>query len=199
MDLQSQFSFTSPTLSSSGLSVPLILPALIARIKELHGESELGIFRISVGKDELDSLRRQLDVDRNYDLSSVSNPHVCAALLKEWLRGSEEPLIGKEFYDAAINSVKGANQSNPTVLSDLFSQFPPLNQRILLELSSLASFISTPAYAEKNKMTMENLAIVFAPSLLRCVSTDPYTLLENSKYETKFTASCMRKIGEIKW
>jgi len=86
------------------LDVPRIVPALVNRIRELGGVTELGIFRISVSKEDLDSLRRQLD-EGNYNLNNVRNPHCCAALLKEWLRLLQEPVIPSEqLYQQAIEA-----------------------------------------------------------------------------------------------
>jgi hypothetical protein len=37
-------------------------------------------------------------------------------------------------------------------------------------------------------MTVDNLAVVFSPSLLRCPSEDPMEMMTNSKSEVRFTA-----------
>jgi hypothetical protein len=47
-------------------------------------------------------------------------------------------------------------------------------------------------------MNMENLAIVFAPSLLRCPSEDPMVILGNSKFETRFTVLLFKAIPHQK-
>lgn len=47
--------------------------------------------------------------------------------------------------------------------------------------------------------TVENLAIVFAPSFLRNPSEDPAVIMNNTKFETKFTANLFRIVGEITW
>jgi hypothetical protein len=207
---------------SAKLDVPRILPALITRIKELGGYAELGIFRISVSKEELDGIRRQID-EGNYNLQNIRNPHCCAALLKEWVRLLLEPVIPSEaLYQQAIESVGAkplpppggvtpASMQQPAPAAALtpaqstaavkrvLDSLPPLNQRVLKELSLMARDISTPEMAEKSKMTTDNLAIVFAPSFLRCPSEDPSVLMSNSKFETKFTVALFKLLGDITW
>ena len=46
-------------------------------------------------------------------------------------------------------------------------------------------------------MSLENLAIVFAPSLLRNPSEDPLELLQNTKFETRFTSLFLAYIARL--
>ena len=161
MDLQK----ISSDQSAARLDLPRIVPTLISRIKELGGYTELGIFRISVGKDDLDALRKQIDTDGNYNLSNVKNAHICAALLKEWVRLLAEPLIPTETsYAAAIEAAKsipaaagaaGARDGvNTEAILKLFDNLPPLNQKVLRALSMMVRDLSTPANSEISKMSV---------------------------------------------
>lgn len=185
--------------TAKSMDIPRLIPALITRIKELKGFTELGIFRISVGKDDLDNLRKQIDSDFNYNFTNIRNAHICAAMLKEWLRSLNEPIIPTEpFYAQAIESVKGAN-NNVAAIGKLFENLPSLNQKILKELALMVREISDPRSVELSKMSVENCAIVFAPCFLRNPSEDVNTLMENTKYETKFTSALFRNIANIQW
>lgn len=168
--------------NSKHLDVPLILPTLINRIRELNGFTELGIFRISVSKEELDATRQQIDAG-NYNVCNVHNAHVCAALLKDWIRLLAEPVIpSTPFYQQAIDAVAGAKQ--PSSLSDpvaaasstfvtltpaqqaagvakVFSALPALNQRVLKQIALMAREISEPKNAEISKMTVDNLGQLY--------------------------------------
>ena len=175
--------------ANTNSDVPRIVPTLIQRIRELNGCTETGIFRLSVGKEDLDQLRKQIDVDQNYNLANVANPHICAALLKDWLRFLTDPLIPTEpFYQLAIESVKGTTgmQYDRTAIMKIYEALPSINQRILKHLADLVKEISNPSNVEKSKMNVENLAIVFAPSFLRNPSEDPLKLV-SSKDSTRRT------------
>jgi len=176
--------------AAARLDIPRILPALMGRIKELGGYTELGIFRISVGKEDLDALRKQIDVDANYDLSNVRNAHICAALLKEWVRLLAEPLIPTEpFYAQAVEAVRSASSSGATsgppadAILRVFDGLPAINQRVLKALGTMVRDLSRPENSDASKMTLDNLCIVLAACILRNPSEDPVILLSNSKYE----------------
>lgn len=46
--------------------------------------------------------------------------------------------------------------------------------------------IAEPANQPLTKMTVNNLAMVFAPNFLRCPSDNPQTIFENAKLEQNF-------------
>jgi len=203
MELQSNHA--DPNVS--GLGVPRIFSALLSRFRALHGENETGIFRLSVAKEELDALRSEVDSGNYAAIEQTTNAHLIACLLKDWLRLLEEPLIPTiPYYEQAIECVRqhpGSSSTStvvdPKPISNVFHSLPQLNQRLLSELASLVRLISAPSNEEKNRMNVTNLSIVFAPSFLRNPSEDPLKLLENSKYETRFTEHLFRVIAEITW
>jgi len=163
------------------LDVPVIVVNLINAIRSLGGFSVEGIFRLSAKKEDLERLRKQFD-EGKYEVRETS-PHVPAGLLKQWLRELAEPLIPTEKYAEAIQLAK----SKPK-LEDVkaFAQnLPEINLNVLKHISKMASEIA--ALSSVNKMTFSNLAIVFAPGMLRNPSEDPAEMLENSKFETSFT------------
>ena len=41
-------------------------------------------------------------------------------------------------------------------------------------------------HSEKNKMSLPNLAMVFAPNFLRCPDPNPQVIFENTKYEKEW-------------
>ena len=45
--------------------------------------------------------------------------------------------------------------------------------------------LADPKNLARTKMSMKNLALVFAPNLLRCPHDDPLMILENSKSESE--------------
>jgi len=159
------------------LEVPMILPALTEAIRDAGGFSLQGIFREAVGAGELREFIGRLEVD-DYNLSDASTAHVPACLLKKWLRELPAPLVGDNLYDAAIAVTSTAD------VADVFARLGPLEQRTLRMLVHFLAELS--GAADTNRMTVANLAVVFAPCLLRTPSPD--LLITNAQAERTFVA-----------
>lgn len=76
--------------------------------------------------------------------------------------------------------------SKPDKASDVFKRLPELNQRVVTCILNFLEDLIQPAYVEKTKMNKENLALVFAPSFLRCPYTDPVAIMASSESEKHF-------------
>lgn len=178
---------------SKELKVPVVLTHLIAAIRQLGGYSTEGIFRLSASQEALTRLRKQFD-QGDYTVK-VDSPHIPAGLLKQWLRELAEPLIPTPKYPDAIAIARNAD-APPTdaQITAFVRSLPDINQRVLIELGKMTSQISS--LASVNKMTFSNLAIVFAPGILRNPSEEPAELLENSKFETLFTKRLLETLAK---
>jgi len=91
--------------------------------------------------------------------------------------------------EAARND--NAAESCRIVMEDL----PDLNRRITIYLINFLQIVALPQHQQVNKMGIVNLAIVFGPSLLRCPSNDPKTILESQKYEQTFMCHLIRSLN----
>ena len=184
-------------------NVPRILPVLIAAIEELGGPTSEGIFRLSVSSDELHAVRKRLE-GGDYRLSNVNNPHVPAAVLKAWLRDLSSPLIPFACYERAIELGKVAPSSLfdsqpphpqlPALLS-LLQSIPPLNRRVLFYLLCFLHRLTLPPCVEQSRMTQFNLAVVFAPTLLRSEGNEAVAMLQQSKHACGFIQLLMDSVG----
>ena len=86
-------------------------------------------------------------------------------------------------------------QTEAQVLN-LYSLLDGANQNVIREIAMLCVEISHPLHQRVNRMTVENLAIVFAPSFFRNPSDDTQDILLNSKNETKMTALLLAAVGQ---
>ena len=68
----------------------------------------------------------------------------------------------------------------------IFNKLPPLNSKVVKHLIKFLALMAEPDVARVTFMTLENLAMVFAPSLLRCPSEDPMMILANAKKECQY-------------
>lgn len=151
--------------------VPVIMTSLIASIRATQdGFAAEGIFRVSAQLEELTALQLLLE-DGSYDKIKVSSPHVPAALLKKWLRELENPLIQTEKYPEVIEAASAKGKLvEPSKLSQIYKATPALARMVIGELCTMCVEVLKEENAATNRMSWDNLAIVFAPSFLRCPS-----------------------------
>jgi Rho GTPase-activating protein 39 len=62
--------------------------------------------------------------------------------------------------------------NNPENASQVLEKLAPLNQRVLVGLIRFLQFFTKPEFVAKSKMSGSNLAMVFAPAVLRCPHDD---------------------------
>ena len=129
--------------------------------------------------------------------------HTAASLLKLWLRELYEPLIPDALYNEAIvlgsqieqhEQLKGKNKEDKAFsprekLEKLISRLPDLNQLTLMYLAKYLQLFARPEVSSVTKMDASNLATVFAPNCLKCLSEDPMIILENTRKEMAFVKS----------
>lgn len=168
--------------------VPRVLDVCLKSLAELGGFKSEGIFRISIPKEELEALIKQFD-SGDFTIKST-NPNVPAALLKQWLRMLEEPLIPSMLYSQALSLGQG---NNAPAAGALLKLLPALNQEIFRRITREA-VAEVLRHEETNRMNVRNLAIVFSPAFLRNPSDDPMEMLNNAKYETQFTCNLFEAI-----
>lgn len=99
-----------------------------------------------------------------------------ASLMKLWYRELEEPLIPMDFYKQCIS-----NCDDLVAAITEMQSLPELNRLVLLLLHPLPAGIC-PA----NPRCHNNLAMVMAPSCLRCHPDDPRIVFENTRKELSF-------------
>jgi len=150
----------------------LIAVKYLIQYLETHCLELEGICRISGNTIKVKELKKQLENEAStngneitHDLSKYDK-HVVSGTLKMFLRDYDEPLLTfdlyKNFLAAADIKEKGAKMAFiKSLLSALPKDHSDLVQVVLKFLYTLQ------LHSQKNKMTCSNLAIVFAPTLLR--------------------------------
>ncbi|KAG8829254.1 hypothetical protein FRC17_006882, partial [Serendipita sp. 399] len=155
--------------------IPIILPFLADGILALGGLKAEGIFRVP-GENEIVSDLR-LRIDRGfYNLDNIDDPHVPASLLKLWLRELQDPLIPDELYNDCISC-----SEDPERVTQMVANLPSINRRVTLFVISFLQKFLDDRVTKLTKMTAVNLAVVFAPNLLRCASDSMAVVFTNAK------------------
>ena len=166
---------------AASLDLPLLVPTLLRNIYETDGCQSEGIFRISVGSEELTRIRRQLE-QGDFQLRQA-NPHVSACLLKSWFRDLLQPVMPWALYDRCIavgqmEPFSAANPAHATAVRSIMLDLPPLNAKILaLLFGFLKRLASESEWVAKTRMNLANLSLVFSPGLIKSEKNDPMQML----------------------
>ena len=139
-----------------------------------------GLFRVQAEADECEVLRKQIDAGPSATVDAiraVTDPHVLATSLKQWLRRLPSPLVPTAAYKRLValgqqsqaHAADGGDAAPPqALLDDLSALTRSLPQPNLLTLHALVELLELVASrASLNRMSPSNLALVFAPTLCR--------------------------------
>jgi hypothetical protein len=78
------------------------------------------------------------------------------------------------------------NAENVNFSATLLEKLPKANKRVLCYLIRFLQIVVDPANQAKTKMGVSNIAVIFAPNLLRTNATDPNQILIESQKAHKF-------------
>lgn len=158
---------------------PRILSFLAEGILKLNGQNTEGIFRIPGDHEQVQKLRLRIEKGE-YKLEGITDPHIPASLLRQWLRELAEPVIPPQLYLQCLQV------SNLEAALVIIRTLPDINRDVLSYLIKFLQFIGNAEFQSKSKMNYANLSMVFAPSILRCPSDDPLIILAHSRLEQNF-------------
>ncbi|KAG5673675.1 hypothetical protein PVAND_003701 [Polypedilum vanderplanki] len=160
--------------------IPWIQHTLSEQILLMQGKQTEGIFRVPADVDEVMSLKAYVDKWEFPENRGTMDAHAPASLLKLWYRELYDPLIPDEFYNECIET------DDPKEVMAIVDRLPSLNRLVLTYLIHFLQEFAQPEVVANTKMDSSNLAMVFAPNLLRCTSQDPKIILENTRKEMNF-------------
>lgn len=172
MELQSE---THPEME-----IPWVISALCDVVLSLKGPQTEGIFRVPGDIDEVNALKLKVE-KAVVPVESLRDPHVPASLLKLWFRELEEPLIPEDYYEECI-----ANCDHRQNAISLVESLPDLNKHVLYFLLRFLKHFITADSIALTKMSLENIAMVWAPNFLRCPSDDHTLIFQNTRKEMAF-------------
>lgn len=187
----------------TNIGVPVLLSEITSKIREWGGVSEEGIFRLSVGKGVLDSLTAQFRKgDFSFELAN-KDPHVCACLLKVWLRSLKEPILEMASYEEMIalcerkqsGEVRGDEMEEKVM--KIFEGMGVLRKDVVMHIAKLC--VEIVEEHETNLMSYKALSVVFAPCLMRPPNVEqlsPLELLGNSQHETEFVFHLLQALAK---
>ncbi|XP_053307703.1 rho GTPase-activating protein 32 isoform X3 [Spea bombifrons] len=154
-------------LLNSGQDVPQVLRSCTEFI-EKHGIVD-GIYRLSGIASNIQKLRHEFDSEQIPDLTKdvyIQDIHCVGSLCKLYFRELPNPLLTYQLYEKFSDAVSAATDEERLVkIHDVIQQLPPPHYRTLEFLMRHLSRLAT--YCSMTNMHTKNLAIVWAPNLLR--------------------------------
>ncbi|TRZ03264.1 hypothetical protein DNTS_006702 [Danionella cerebrum] len=154
-------------LLNSGHDVPQVLKSCTEFI-EKHGVVD-GMYRLSGIASNIQKLRHEFDSEQIPDLTKdvyIQDIHCVGSLCKLYFRELPNPLLTYQLYEKFSEAVSAATDEERLIkIHDVIQQLPPPHYRTLEFLMRHLSHLATFSYV--TNMHTKNLAIVWAPNLLR--------------------------------
>ncbi|KAM3868729.1 rho GTPase-activating protein 32 [Diretmus argenteus] len=154
-------------LLNSGHDVPQVLKSCTEFI-EKHGVVD-GIYRLSGIASNIQKLRHEFDSEQIPDLTKdvyIQDIHCVGSLCKLYFRELPNPLLTYQLYEKFSEAVSAATDEERLIkIHDVIQQLPPPHYRTLEFLMRHLSHLAAFSYI--TNMHSKNLAIVWAPNLLR--------------------------------
>lgn len=154
-------------LQHSGQEVPQVLRSCADFVEE-HGVVD-GIYRLSGVSSNIQKLRQEFEAERKPDLRRdvyLQDIHCVSSLCKAYFRELPDPLLTYRLYDKFAEAV--AVQLEPERLVkilEVLRELPVPNYRTLEFL--MRHLVHMASFSAQTNMHARNLAIVWAPNLLR--------------------------------
>lgn len=154
-------------LENSGQDVPYVLKSC-AEFIETHGIVD-GIYRLSGVTSNIQRLRQEFGSDQCPDLTRevyLQDIHCVGSLCKLYFRELPNPLLTYELYEKFTEAVSHCpEESQLARIQNVIQELPPPHYRTLEYLIRHLAHIAS--FSCKTNMHARNLALVWAPNLLR--------------------------------
>ncbi|PHH54582.1 N-chimaerin [Ceratocystis fimbriata CBS 114723] len=151
--------------------IPCVVTRCIEEV-ELRGMDVEGIYRKTGGNSQVKMVQDGFDKDENYDISDpVIDITAVTSVLKQYFRKLPTPLFTFDIYNRILES--NAISDPMERCSHLSRTFRSMPQRHQDTLEFLMFHLSRVAKREpENLMSPKNLAVVFAPTIMRDTSIE---------------------------
>ncbi|XP_054456488.1 rho GTPase-activating protein 22 isoform X3 [Anoplopoma fimbria] len=160
--------------------VPVLVEQCVCFIRE-HGLQEEGLFRAPGQTNHVRELQDAFDRGEKPVFDSSTDVHTVASLLKLYIRELPEPIIPFSKYTQFLSCAQLLTKDKATGKVELGKQVKSLPQVNYNLLTYICKFLDeVQSHSNENKMSVQNLATVFGPNILRPRVEDPVTMMEGS-------------------
>ncbi len=126
-----------------------------------------GIYRKSGGSGQVKIIQQGFEKDNSYDISDADlDIHAVTSTLKQYFRKLPVPLISFDIYDGLLEAGKIQEKEKQALALRMVVNELPEHHRDCLEFL-IQHLAHVMANESDNLMTSLNLAVVFAPTIMR--------------------------------
>ncbi|XP_053927603.1 rho GTPase-activating protein 22 isoform X1 [Cuculus canorus] len=181
---------------------PLLVEQCVDFIRE-RGLTEEGLFRMPGQANLVKDLQDSFDCGEKPLFDSNTDVHTVASLLKLYLRELPEPVIPFAKYEDFLSCGQLLSKDEGEGTQELVKQvknLPQANYNLLKYIckGGFSRFLDeVQAHSSINKMSVQNLATVFGPNILRPKMEDPVTMMEGTSLVQHLMTVLISEQGRI--
>ena len=149
------------------LAIPSVVAHCITEV-ETRGMNQEGIYRKSGGSGQVKVIQVGFEKDGDYDISDPDlDIHAITSALKQYFRKLPMPLITHEVYDLLVEAVRNIEDGSirANTVRSAVATLPRCHYDVLEVL--MLHLARVMDHERENLMTPHNVAVVFAPTIMR--------------------------------
>ncbi|KAG9491574.1 hypothetical protein GDO78_000211 [Eleutherodactylus coqui] len=178
-------------------TIPKFVQLCIEAVNE-KGLDVDGIYRVNGNLSIIQKLRFIVDREEKLDLNSPDweDIHVITGALKMFFRELPEPVIPFCLFDEFIAAVQISDlEEKVLTLKELVRSLPEPNHNTLNYI--ICHLNSVREHSEMNRMTTQNIGIVFGPTLMRPEKEQFANIAANMVYQNQVVESFLTHYEEL--
>ncbi|XP_049710890.1 rho GTPase-activating protein 22 isoform X2 [Elephas maximus indicus] len=176
---------------------PLLVEQCVDFLRE-RGLTEEGLFRMPGQASLVRDLQDSFDCGEKPLFDSTTDVHTVASLLKLYLRELPEPVVPFARYEDFLSCAQLLTKDEGEGTLELAKQvnsLPPANHNLLRYICKFLDEVQS--HSDVNKMSVQNLATVFGPNILRPQVEDPVTLMEGTSLVQHLMTVLIRRHSQL--
>jgi len=175
------------------VNVPQVVVKCVTYVDQYLNET--GIYRVNGNASKMQKLAAECNEDVfSVDIANVPDLHAVSGLLKLYFRELQEPLFTDALYDQLVESAKIQDKNTRLqTLKGLVQALPPSHIATLHFLCQ--HMLRVVDCASSNKMRMNNMAIVFGPTLLRKSQPTMDNIIKDSPFQSSVVEDILSQLA----